>query len=119
MASRYPHALRADFRRFYGFPFADVVRGRVPLAEGVSLLIDLLHNPASSVARELNDGDHPWTISDFLLAHVWQALTGEKHPAIPKSSRRANSDPQRQARVNRALDRKRERERKIASGEIT
>ncbi|MCY4726695.1 hypothetical protein NYO98_10435 [Nocardioides sp. STR2] len=111
--------MRADFRRFYGIPFSDVVRGRVPLAEGVSLFVDLLHNPDASVARVLNDDEAPWRIGDYLTAHVWTALTGEKHPALPSNVKRAQSDPQRQAQVNRALERKRERERLIAEGVIT
>lgn len=119
MAARHPHALRADFRREYGIPFSDVVRGHVPLAEGVSLLMDLLSNPRSSVARELNNGETPWVIGDYLTAHVWSALTGEKHPALPKNVKRAHSDPKRQAAINRALQRKRDRERRIAEGVLT
>ncbi|GAA4680536.1 hypothetical protein [Nocardioides nanhaiensis] len=111
--------MRADFRRFYGIPFSDVVRGRVPLGEGVSLFVDLLHNPESSVTRALNDGERPWHIGDYLTAHVWSALTGEKHPALPSNTKRAHTDPKRQAAVNRALDRKRDRERRIAEGSLT
>ncbi len=95
------------------------MRGRVPLGEGISLLVDLLHNPESSVARALNDDERPWQIGDYLTAHVWSALTGEKHPGLPKNIRRTNADPRRQAAVNRALERKRERERLIAEGAIT
>lgn len=118
MAARYPHALRADFRRFYGLSFADVVSGRVPLREAVSLVVDLLANPTSSVARHVNGGEAPWVVSDFLLAHLYQALTGEKHPALPKAISRVQSDPQRQAAINRALERKRARELAIERGEI-
>ena len=95
------------------------MRGRVTLVEAVSLFVDLLHNPESSVARSINDGETPWRIGDYLTAHVWSALTGEKHPALPKDVRRAQADPRRQAVINRALERKRERERAIAAGEIT
>lgn len=111
--------MRADFRRFYGIPFSDVVRGRVPLSEGVSLFVDLLHNPESSVSRVLNDDEQPWSIGDYLTAHVWSALTGEKHPALPKNASRSRRDPKREAKRLAALDRKRQRERDIAEGRIT
>jgi hypothetical protein len=91
----------------------------VTLVEAVSLFVDLLHNPEASVAREVNEGETPWQIGDYLTAHVWSALTGEKHPALPKDIRRAHADPRRQAAINRALERKRERERAIAAGDIT
>lgn len=94
------------------------MRGRVSLVEAVALFADLLSNPDSSVAREVNDGDVPWQINDYLTAHVWSALTGEKHPSLPSRAKRKNRDPLRQAAINRALERKRERERRIASGEI-
>jgi hypothetical protein len=91
----------------------------MPLAEACSLLEDLLRNPLSSVSRETNDGEAPWTITDYLLAHVWSALTGEKHPALPKDISRTQSDPQRQAKVNAAKERAAQRQRLIEAGEIT
>lgn len=95
------------------------MRGRVSLSEAVSLYVDLMHNPESSVARELNLGERPWSTADYLLAHLWAAQTGKQHPALPKNIKRVHRLPERQAAVNRALDRKRERERRIASGELT
>jgi len=117
--ARHPAALRADFRRFYGVAFDDVRRGRVPLADACAFVADLLAIPTSATARAANGDERPWDLTEYLLAHVWQALTGEKHPALPKQAARAHSDPKRQAAVNRAKDRAAERARLIASGQIT
>ncbi|MFT4288176.1 hypothetical protein [Nocardioides sp.] len=85
----------------------------------MSLFVDLLANPNSSVARALNGDERPWLIGDYLTAHVWSALTGEKHPALPKNAKRSQRDPERAAARRRAIERKRQRERDIAEGRIT
>ena len=117
--ARHPAELRADLRRFYGFGLDDVRRGRVPLADLCGIAADVLTIPTSATARAANGDERPWDLAEYLLAHVWQALTGEKHPALPKQSARVHSDPKRQAAVNRAKDRAAERARLIASGQIT
>lgn len=117
--ARHPAALRADLRRFYGIAFDDVRRGRVPLADACAIAADVLTIPTSATARAANGDERPWDLSEFLLAHLWQALTGEKHPALPKKIARANAEPKRQAAINRAKDRAAERARLIASGHIT
>lgn len=117
--ARHPAELRADLRRFYGLGLDDFRRGRVPLADLCAIAADVLTIPTSATARASNHGDRPWDLADYLLAHIWQALTGEKHPALPKQVSRANAEPKRQAAVNRAKDRAAERARLIASGQIT
>lgn len=70
------------------------------------------------LARSINEGPI-WQVADYLAADQVEALSGKPHPARPKrSAKRANNDPQRLAARERALDRKKDRERRIASGEI-
>lgn len=110
----------ADWRRFYGGPFTDVVthRNGWTWAEGIACFFELLRNPEAAVAREANGGSVPWRVADYLLADTWGALTGKPHPGTPKVSRQAISDPKRAAAKARALDRKRDREQRIARGEL-
>ncbi len=120
IAARHRSALLFDFRRFVKKPFNHVLSGRIPLSEAAALVDELLRNPESAIAREVNDQEPPWVTGDYLLAHVYQALTGEKHPALPNRKRAAAMrDPKRQAAINRAKNRAAERAHRIATGELT
>lgn len=118
--ARHRAALIFDLRRFLGVSVGDVVAGRVPLSEAALLVGELVKQPGSSIARDVNDDEPPWVTSDYLLAHVYQALTGEEHPALPKERRsQAMTDPARMAALNRARARAAERQRRIEAGELT
>ncbi len=91
----------------------------MPLADACAFAADLVAIATSATARAINDDEQPWERHEYLLAHVWQALTGERHPGLPKSAGRSNTDPKRQAAVNRAKDRAAERQRLIDAGLIT
>lgn len=72
----------------------------------------------SSTARAINDGPI-WSIEHFLLTDLFHGFTGKKHPGRPKATPgRRQQDPTFLAARERALERKRERERRIAAGEI-
>ena len=89
------------------------------LSEALSLVAELLHRPDSAIAQALNHGPI-WTTSDYLTAHLFQAFTGEPHPALPKESKRgALRDPQRQAAMNRAKARAADRQARIKAGDLT
>lgn len=62
-------------------------------------------------------GGSGWRVEHFLLAHLFQAHTGEKHPALP--DQRDIPDPQREKALAAARRRARERESAINAGEIT
>lgn len=116
--ARHPAALRADLRRFYGVGLDDCRRGRVPLADLCAIVADVVARPDTATAREVT-GDEPWSRTHYLLAHLYQAMTGEKHPALPKAASRAKSDPKQQAAINRARERAAQRQRDIDAGIIT
>lgn len=116
--ARHPAALRADLRRFYGFGLDDVRRGRVPLADLCAIAADVTARTDSATARAVN-GEEPWSRTHYLLAHLYQVHTGEKHPGLPKASTRSQRDPKSQAALNRARDRAAQRQRDIDAGLIT
>lgn len=99
--------------------WSDLGRDRLPLADAVAIANDLLRNTDSALAWALNGGEQPWSRTEYLLAHLWQAFTGDPHPALPKDAPRRDRDPKRQAALNRAKDRAAERRRLIEAGEIT
>lgn len=74
-------------------------------------------NLPPDAACVIASGGSGWTRSDFLLAHLYQAFTGEPHPGLPKASPIANPAREKALRAGRA--RARERQRAIDAGEIT
>lgn len=43
--------------------------------------------PDSATWAVLNGVEHGWTLTDFLLADVFHALTGEPHPSRPSTAK--------------------------------
>jgi hypothetical protein len=87
----------------------DLWRGGLSLRR-LSILVENM--PAdSSVWAVLNGVERGWTLTDFLLADVFHALSGAPHPSRPKPKRKASEDV-----VSRLLaQRERDRARKEAS----
>ncbi|WGH21088.1 tail assembly chaperone [Arthrobacter phage Cassia] len=100
-----PDVVEADLQRFYGVDLADYWRGELS-PRRLSVLIQQLP-PTSATARHFANADG-WDLHAFLLADLFQAFTGELHPARPMpqgpSSRysqlRARLEEQK-ARLNR------------------
>lgn len=70
--------------------------------------------PNSAVAVAL--GGSGWTLGDYLTASIWQAFTGQPHPAVPVTDK--SEDPIRKAKFADAQERAKERQRKIDAKEI-
>lgn len=52
----------------------------------------------SAIAAHGNDGVPRWGINEYLLADIWDALTGQKHAGRPKSvAQRAMTAARRRA----------------------
>ncbi|GAA0627352.1 hypothetical protein GCM10009534_74080 [Kribbella sandramycini] len=63
----------------------------------LSVLVDALPRE-SATARAMHGELADWSTEAVLLADVWSALTGERHPALPKkSTRRPDADQARAA----------------------
>lgn len=77
------------------------------------VLIDRL--PADSAFHVALTGDG-WTLEHYLLAHIFQALAGISHPALPTSPE--SEDPIRVKRLEEFKARVEERNRKLKLGEI-
>ena len=75
----------------------------------------LRHLPPDS-ATVLATGGSGWVVGDYLLAHLWQATTGQPHPALPEEEPVVN--PEREKARARAKLRAVERQRAIDAGEI-
>ena len=80
------------------------------------IAVRVKHLPVDS-ATTVALGGSGWTRGDFLLAHLYQGLTGKPHPGLPTSSPIANPAREKALRAGRA--RARERQRAIDAGEIT
>jgi len=110
--------VEADLQRWYRVDYNDRTvpdefgRPKLTLRRIGVLIAHLPENSAVSMAL----GGSGWTLEDYLLAHIFQALTGTQHPALPKQSK--DEDPRRKAKRADALERSRERERALAAGEI-
>lgn len=73
--------MEADLQRFYGVDLADYWRGELS-PRRLSVLIEQLP-PTSATARHYAKSDG-WDLHAFLLADLFQAFTGELHPARPQ-----------------------------------
>lgn len=109
-------ALEADLAHL-GIDLCDLWRRRLTLRR-VAVLVRHLTAHESALITYLNDGVPMLSMNDLLLMQVWEATTGERHPARPEESPAKADDPARLRKMAAARARKRERERRIAAGEI-
>ncbi|CCQ44311.1 putative uncharacterized protein [Pseudarthrobacter siccitolerans] len=73
--------VEADLQRFYQVDLTAYWRGELSLRR-LSVLIENLP-PESSLVRKFGGADG-WTRLEFLVTDLFQAFTGEVHPARPK-----------------------------------
>ena len=115
----HPDAVESDLSRYCNLDYRDRWRfgpdGRRLLTLRM-IAVRVAHLPPDA-ACVIASGGSGWTRSDFLLAHLYQAFTGEPHPALPTSSPIASPEREKALRAGRA--RARERQRAIDAGEIT
>jgi hypothetical protein len=62
-------------------------------------------------------GGSGWTLSNYLMAHLFQATSGEPYPGLPEYVSSEN-DPVKIKKVKEWEERAAERQRKISAGEI-
>ena len=115
----YPEAVEADLQRYYNIDYSDRWRfdsdGQRKLTlRRISVFIRYLP-PDSAIA--IATGGSGWLLSDYLLAHIFQATTGQPHPALPKQAK--VEDPMKVKQIKSAKKRAEQRQRAIDSGEIT
>ena len=106
--SRYHHI---DYRDRWRFD-PDGVR-RLTLR---MILVRLRHLPDDASTRRATGG-HGWTIDNYLLAHLFNATSGEEHPWLPKTVHVVT--PERAKAITGARKRRADREQAIAAGLIT
>lgn len=75
--------MEADLSRYHGRSLADYHAGRLPLWQ-LHAYIVYLPPDSATVAATGGDG---WTVGDYLIADIWQSLTGQPHPADPRAKR--------------------------------
>jgi len=76
-------AVEADLQRFYGVSLAEFWQGGMSLRRLYVLVSSL---PPGSAVWAIQNGLPPgWSLTDVLLADVYHALTGQRHPAFPES----------------------------------
>lgn len=71
----------SDLKRFWHVNYRDRFTGELSLREIWTYV--RRSEPTSCIARADNAGKHVWTEPDFILAGVYQALTGEVYPGRP------------------------------------
>ena len=111
--------MESDLSRYYNIDYRDRWRfgpdGRRLLTLRMIAVRVRYLPPESATVTE--SGGSGWRREDFLLAHLYQAFTGEPHPGLPATSPIANPEREKALRAGRA--RARERQRAIDAGEIT
>lgn len=75
-------------KRFYGVDLGDLWRGGLTLRQ-LRVFIDYMPQGAA-VWAHLNDIPFGWSLTDLLIADLFQAMTGEPHPARPTGREKAN-----------------------------
>lgn len=113
-------AVEADLSRFYGLDYRDRWRrdehGRRRLTVRM-ILVRVRHLPPdSAVAVAL--GQPGWTVADYLIADLFHATGGKRHPSRPTGSTAQIADPVRERKLRSARARARARQRAIARGEL-
>jgi hypothetical protein len=79
-----------DFRHLLHTSYKAVVREDVD--EALRLTGQLLRDPGSRVAAAVAGWERPISVEGFLLASVYAAWTGERHPLMPDLTDRAITD---------------------------
>lgn len=78
--------------------------------------------PESAVMTALRDGRAHWSLTDQLVAHVWQAVARSKepHPLLADAMRNQprQIDPRRELRLRAARRRAAKRRARIDAGEL-
>lgn len=106
--------VEADLQRFYGIDLAALWRGELSLRR-LSVLIHTL--PPESATTQSLEPVRGWSVTDYLIADVFHAVSGEPHPARPAAD--GKTKVQREAEFDAALlDHKRrmaERDARLAA----
>lgn len=116
-------AVEADLSRYHGIDYRDRWRydehGRRRLTLRMILVRTRAFPPDSAVGRALGI-ELGWKVGDYLLADVYHALTGKRHPARPRGtrSRVKAPTPDRAKKVAAARRRARARAARIARGDL-
>lgn len=81
--------MEADLQRFYGVDYRDRWRlddrGRPRLTlRRLCVLVEHLP-PEAAVSRAAREHEPSWSLTDRLLADVWSALTGKRHPEMERA----------------------------------
>jgi hypothetical protein len=92
--------VEADLQRFYGVALLDFLRGELSLRR-LSVLIHHLP-PEAATVRLLSKAETGWDVVAYLLADLYHALTGSKHPARPTPE--AASKSSRYSKLRKALE---------------
>lgn len=74
--------IEADLSRFHHVDLLDLYRGSLTYRK-VWVLLQCGLPPTSALAKLLNDGEEPWTLTDFLLSDLW-ALQVQRFKNPPK-----------------------------------
>lgn len=126
LLAEHEEAVEADLSRYHHREYTDRwrldERGR-PLLTLREIRVRLRYLPPQSATGQALGLDTGWRVGDYLLADVYHALTGKKHPAKPnpKKSTGAGASrqtPARAAKLAAARRRKVAREAQIARGEL-
>lgn len=81
LIDHYEADVESDLKRFWGLDYTDRFTGRLTLRRIWACVRRT--DPASAIARADNGGKHVWTEPDFIMAGVYQALTGQVYPGRP------------------------------------
>jgi len=79
-----------DFRHSLHTPYKAVVLDDVD--EAIRLTKELLKDPGTRLAAAIAEWDYPISVEAFLLASIYTAWSGQRHPLMPDDSERSITD---------------------------
>jgi hypothetical protein len=82
--------LEADLQRYYQVELGALYRGELTLRRLCSLIAYL--PPGSATWAAQGGLPYGWSLTDLLLADLFHATTGEKHPARPSGNEKATKE---------------------------
>lgn len=90
MLVKYRGEAEYDFRHELNTPYKRLVKKDV--AEVLRLAKQLLRDPGTRLAAAVAGWDRPVSTEAFIMAGLWTAWTGERHPLMPDTRERNVSD---------------------------
>lgn len=97
MLKEHPWEIESDLQRYYSIDIASYYTGDLSLRRLSVLLIQL--PPEAALVRALSGSQPGWDLHAYLLADLFQGITGQVHPSRPKGKKSVSDIKERTRRL--------------------